>query len=156
MRLRRQRGGKAMVLEQVLTLLREHGYKITPQRSSIAAAVLDSQAPCTAGEILQAVQVDHPDISLDTVYRNLGLLRRLGVVAAIDGIGRDGVRFEVVRHHHHHITCLRCGRSECVDVCPIDERCLQVMRNKGYDHIQHQVAFFGVCQECRQETGDKS
>lgn len=142
-----------MVLAQVIAMIKEGGYKVTPQRCSIAEAVLRSAAPCTAGDVLAAVRADHPDISLDTVYRNLALLQQLGVVAKINGRGRDGDRFEAVRRHHHHITCLRCGRAECIDVCPVDEHCLQVMRDKGYAHIQHQVAFFGVCADCRRRLG---
>lgn len=142
-----------MVLAQVLDRMKAAGYKVTPQRCSIADAVLHSGAPCTAGDVLAAVRTAHPEISLDTVYRNLALLRQLGVVARIDGRGRDGDRYEVVRRHHHHITCLRCGRAECVDVCPVDERCLQLMRDKGYDHIEHEVVFFGICAACRRRMG---
>ena len=66
-----------------LELLRQKGYKITPQRRAVLEA-LDAgcQFP-TAQQVLELVREKQPDVSLDTVYRNLTLMVSLGIVHEI-------------------------------------------------------------------------
>lgn len=70
-------------MEKLIGILREKGYKITPQRRAVLTAFLDSDQFATAQQILDHVRKTNPDMSLDTVYRNLTLFVDLGVVSEI-------------------------------------------------------------------------
>jgi Fe2+ or Zn2+ uptake regulation protein len=66
--------------EHLIERLRMNGYKITPQRQEILKAILSCSVPQSAEEIHQKVTVKHPNISLDTVYRNLNVLLSIDLI----------------------------------------------------------------------------
>ena len=136
-------------MEEVLQLLQENGCKLTPQRR----AVLEAFAECgdfpTAHQLLTVIRKTHPSISLDTIYRNLALLAEIG---AIHEIYRSaGNVYEIIApgHHHHHLVCTKCGRTECIDVCPMNETYVKEAEKKGFLITGHVFEFYGLCAHCR-------
>ena len=63
-------------MENILEKLRQKGYKITPQRRAVLDAFQAFETFPTAQQLLTAVRKTHPDVSLDTIYRNLSLLTK--------------------------------------------------------------------------------
>ena len=57
-----------------LAQLRAQGYKITPQRRAVLNAFEECPSFPTAQQLLASVRKTQPDVSLDTIYRNLTLL----------------------------------------------------------------------------------
>ena len=49
-----------------------------------------------------------PTVSLDTVYRTLGLFADLGLVTTVRPLNAR-VRFDANTDVHHHFICTRCG-----------------------------------------------
>ena len=83
-----------------LDQLREKGYKITPQRRAVVTA-LDACGPFpTVQQLQENVRKTQPDVSLDTIYRNLTLLTDLGIVHEIHR--PSGNVYELVKPGHHH------------------------------------------------------
>ena len=132
-----------------LELLRQKGYKITPQRRAVLEA-LDAgcQFP-TAQQVLELVREKQPDVSLDTVYRNLTLMVSLGIVHEI--FRSAGNAYEIVEpgHHHHHLVCTECGRTECIDICPMNEIYEKEAEKHGFLVTGHVFEFYGLCWSCR-------
>ena len=94
-------------MDNVIDVLRDKGHKITPQRRAVINALLNCGPFSTALQLLEYVKKEQPDVSLDTVYRNLSLFQQLGIVNEIQMINQDGNRFAISRdRHHHHIICL--------------------------------------------------
>ena len=138
-------------MEKLIAILREKGYKITPQRRAVIAAFLESDKFATAQQILDYVKESNPDMSLDTVYRNLGLLVDLGVINEINTRGKEGNIYELITtKHHHHLVCLNCGKVECLDFCPINHEKLETASKKGFDITSHSLEFYGYCLNCRE------
>lgn len=136
-------------MEKLIGILRDKGYKITPQRRAVITAFLDSDQFATAQQILDHVRKTHPDMSLDTVYRNLTLLVDLGVVSEINTRGRDGNIYELITtEHHHHLVCLNCGKAECLDFCPINREKLEKASKNGFNITSHSLEFYGYCHDC--------
>lgn len=137
-------------MEKLIAILREKGYKITPQRRAVIAAFLKSDKFATAQQILDYVRKTNPDMSLDTVYRNLALLVDLGVISEITTRGKDGNIYELITtEHHHHLVCLSCGKAECLDFCPINREKLENVSKNGFAITSHSLEFYGYCHNCR-------
>jgi len=136
-------------VEKMIGILRGKGLKITPQRRAVLAALADCGKFVTAQRILDYVKKSNPDISLDTIYRNLSLLVELGLVHEIQTRGRDGNVFEVVTDgHHHHLVCVGCGKAQCLDFCPISEGDVAKAEANGFKVMSHSLEFYGYCREC--------
>jgi len=136
-------------LDKLLRTLREKGYKMTPQRRAVVTALSECREFPSAQKILEYVKRSIPDISLDTIYRNLALLVELGMVQEIHLPGREGNVYELMVTHHHHLICLSCGKAECLDHCPIDHREVAKAEKQGFQIISHSLDFYGYCRTCR-------
>jgi Fe2+ or Zn2+ uptake regulation protein len=136
--------------DEIKTKIKQLGYRMTPQRQAIINRVTCPGPSLTAAEIWERVRGDFPDISLDTVYRNLNVLVDIGVLTPIAGAGKDGTRYELSHsNHHHHIVCLKCGNAACIDLCLIDSQFLKTVGDLGYELVRHNIELFGVCEKCR-------
>lgn len=136
-------------MEKLISVLREKGYKITPQRRAVITALVNSDRFATAQQILDYVKKTNPDISLDTIYRNLTLLADLGIICEISTRGKDGNIYELITtKHHHHLVCLNCGKAECLDFCPISHEDLEQINQKQFTIISHSLEFYGYCANC--------
>jgi len=138
-----------------IDVLRRNGYKITPQREEILRAFAGGagKAPLSAEQIHREVVKKHPNVSLDTVYRNVNILHDLEILCRIHL--RDGKsRYQLSRGgHHHHLVCLNCGRSDVIEFCPLRSADQQMIaREKNFQVIRHSFEIFGYCEACRREA----
>lgn len=135
--------------EKSLSMLRKKGYKITPQRRAVLTALDTCGQFPTAQDILEAVRKMQPDVSLDTIYRNLTLLTELGIVHEV--YRSAGNVYEIVEqgHHHHHLVCTECGKTECIDICPMNEIYEKEAEKHGFLVTGHVFEFYGLCWSCR-------
>ncbi|MEG6584199.1 Fur family transcriptional regulator [Dendrosporobacter sp. 1207_IL3150] len=137
-------------MDQLISVLRNKGFKITPQRRAVIKALCECGKFPTAQHVLEHVRKNAPDVSFDTIYRNLSLLADLGVVHEIQTKGREGNVFEIVTSsHHHHLICVTCGITKCLDFCPISENDLKRAQADGFEVTSHSLEFYGYCKECR-------
>lgn len=139
-------------VESVLEQLKEKGYRRTPQRERIVQILWESDSPLTARALHDKVRAAFPHVSLDTVYRNLELLREAGLVSQINLQSRESARFELQRggEHHHHLVCLECGDSVCVPICPIDLNALREQHADEFTVTSHAFELYGYCKNCRE------
>ena len=87
------------------------GLKLTHQRREIFREVAQSERHPSAEHVYQAVRQRMPSVSLDTIYRTLWLLNKLGLIATV-GFGREKTRFDANLDHHHHVVCVKCGLTQ--------------------------------------------
>lgn len=121
--------------------IRECGYKATPQRMAVLAAVAAEQH-----QSLEGIRSRCPGVGLVTVYRALDLLSELGFVRRLDLGG--GPRYELAEDHHHHLICEGCGEISEFERCPVD---LQGLPKLGGDFEvrAHSLEVYGTCAACR-------
>jgi Fe2+ or Zn2+ uptake regulation protein len=137
-------------MDDFLKTLRSRGYKLTPQRRAVVDALQVCAPFPTAQDIYRRVRETTPDVSLDTVYRNLTLLCRLGIVNQINLPGHGGSAFELATDkHHHHLICLACGQAECIDYCPVIPCDIPQAEERGFTVVSHSLEFYGYCRACR-------
>jgi Fur family ferric uptake transcriptional regulator len=132
--------------------LREHGYRLTPQRTLIWEVLRDAGRHLTAEEIAAEVQRTLPDVNLSTVYRTLELLVSLDLVVEtrLEGVASY---YEVSPEPtHHHFVCTRCGAVGHFGdalLAPVHDELGRQDFTVG--HIQ--VTAFGLCRDC--QGGDR-
>ncbi len=138
-------------MSNIIAELKERGYKMTPQRRALLRA-LEGQKFINAQSILENVRSTHPDIGLDTIYRNLRLLMAMGSVSEINKVGHEGTIYElnVNKQHHHHSICLSCGKVKCLSYCPVHNDQLKEIVSDDFRVVSHSLEIYGYCKECEQ------
>jgi len=140
----------ASVERRVATILRQRGYKLTPQRRAVLNVIAGSQDHLTPAEIYQDVQELYPTIGLVTVYRTLDILAGLGLICEVHAAG--SCRSYLLRRpseHHHHLICSDCSSvvdfTDC-DLTGIEKR---LTEETGFDIKDHLLEFAGHCPKCQ-------
>ena len=132
--------------------LRARGLRLTAQRRRVLAAVtaLEHATPESIGARLRAEAAPDeaaPDTS--TVYRNLELLERLGLVWHTH-LGKGAPIYHVAEHPHLHVVCSSCGEVSSVDPSILDEAAERLGAEHGFTVDVGHVALSGTCRACRQ------
>lgn len=132
--------------------LRNHSYKLTPQRQTILKAFLKNvDKHLSAEDIYMLVKNQYPEIGLATVYRTLDILAELGILQKNDfGDGRS--RYEFSRHdehHHHHLICLHCGNVSEFDDDLLESLETIINKKSQFKVVDHDLKFYGYCKKCQ-------
>ncbi len=134
----------------ILEVLKENRVKITLERREIINILQQTRLPLSPTDLFFRVKPALPKANLTTVYRNLEMLEGLGLVKRL-GFNKNYFSYELVddRDHHHHVVCRNCGRVE--DLENISERFVSdVSRQTKFKIEDHNLEFFGLCEECKQ------
>lgn len=133
----------------LLASVREHGYRVTPQREMILEVLHRDDGHLTADEIYQMVHEKSPAVNLATVYRTLELLKALHLVTAID-TGEGCVHYELAgEQRHHHLVCERCGYTLELDCAVLEPLERELCRRYGFQVNLDHLALFGLCPQCQ-------
>src|SRR6185369_8778916 len=89
-------------LQKCLDSLKKKGQKLTPQRTEVLKVIMHARGSLSAKEVHTRVTRNFPNVSLDTVYRNLLMLTELGLLSQINLQNKGISRFEFQGEHHHH------------------------------------------------------
>lgn len=143
-----------MLKEWVQTRLERESHRLTPQREAVVDVLIaNADDHLSAEEIFMHTKAFHAEIGLATVYRNLELLEKLGIIHRFDygdGQSRYEIRLgEDEEHYHHHLICQQCGfigefRSDLLET--IEKR---IAEETGFAVTDHCLRFFGICGSCR-------
>ena len=127
---------------------------MTPQRLEALRALMAANAPLSAQALLERVKMAYPCVSLDTIYRNLQTLMTTGLVAQIHLQSKGIALYEYQGdRHHHHAVCLHCGKSFCVDSCPLPASLPAPEADLHFRIVSHAFEVYGYCTTCQTELG---
>ncbi|MGC8582394.1 MAG: Fur family transcriptional regulator [Thermoproteus sp.] len=110
-----------------LNILREKGYRLTPQRIEVVKLVLEKlerKEHPSFNDILNEVKSRMPSISASTVYNILKLLEDNGVIVSFEHNGRT--YYDKVEPHIN-VVCADTGKV--LDI--YNEKILEELRNAG-------------------------
>ena len=134
----------------VAALLREKGFKVTPQRLAIYQVLSNTtEHPC-AEAIFNELQPHYPTMSLATVYKTIEILREIGMVQVLN-VGEDSFRYDATVENHPHVRCMDCGRVD--DMHDVDASAFvnQVSDKTDYVLSGQQFYFYGICPACQKK-----
>jgi Fur family ferric uptake transcriptional regulator len=121
----------------------------TRQRQVILEELRQVTCHPTAAGLYEMVRRRLPKISLGTVYRNLELLTRMGMIQKIQTAGAEA-RFDGSPHRHDHVRCLRCGRVDDMGGVSLADAAAKSHDAGGYEILGYRLEFFGICPSCQQ------
>ncbi len=126
-----------------------NGQRITRQRL-LLLDLIRRGGHLNADELYRKAKEIRPDLSLSTVYRNLRLFIRLGLINEVK-IGTKGHRYYEVRGaiEHYHLVCLSCGRVVEFQ-CPLAEQLKsKVGQESGFYITGIELSMEGYCPSCK-------
>ena len=134
-------------------LIRERGFRVTPQRQLILDAICAGGGHTTPDEIYARVRAKSPAVNRATVYRTLDFLCELRLVVAIHMGGQ--MFYEIAGDApHHHLVCRQCSKIVEIGHHTLKALFSRIEREQQFRVDMDHVALFGLCKECR--NSDKS
>jgi Fur family ferric uptake transcriptional regulator len=136
--------------KKIASMLRQRGYKVTPQRRAVLNVIAHSHDHLTPAEIHERVHQEHPNIGLVTIYRTLGILAELELICEVHAGG--SCRSYLLRRpseHHHHLICSQCGAVVDFTNCDLGELEQRLSRETGFEIESHLLEFLGRCPNCQ-------
>ena len=127
--------------------LRDSGYRLTPQRELILAAV-DTLGHATPDEVLAEVREHAQAVNASTVYRTLEVLEELGLVRHAHLSDRAPTYHTVTDHEHFHLVCRNCQRVVSVDPQILDRLAADLRVSHGFVVDVGHLTVFGACEVC--------
>ncbi len=126
--------------------------RMTRQRRAILEVLKRPGEHLTADVVYERVRRRRvPNISLGTVYRNLEILSRAGLIRILS-LGDGPRQYDGGTHRHYHVRCVECGRVEDVSAGPFPDLDAAARRSSDFEILGHELDFEGLCADCRKSA----
>ena len=126
--------------------LKDRGYSLTLVRRTVFEILSDHDA-LSMNELINKVGVAADRAS---VYRTVQLFELLGIIHRVQIGWKYKLELsDAFVSHHHHLTCLNCGK-----VIPLDEdaalekELVKLARQNDFEATGHQLEIRGYCSDC--------
>lgn len=138
--------------EIALRRLGADGQRLTAVRRRVLHLLAAAPEPVTIPQLLEQER----GLAQSSVYRNLSILERAGLVSKIS-MGGEHAHYELgeelTKHHHHHLVCVDCGKVRDVTLAATIERTLDralgaAASAEGFDLHHHRLDLIGRCADC--------
>ena len=131
--------------------LRRDGQRYTANRQEIVRLLADAPHPLTIPDVIAL----RSGLAQSSVYRNLSVLERAGVVKRIV-TADEWARYELgdeFTEHHHHLICSHCGTVRDFTVSSklerdIDAAIHAIAEQHGFALTHHTLDLMGRCESC--------
>lgn len=133
-------------------VLNRSSQRVTAQRTLLLELLHQSSGHLDADELYLRARRKHARISLSTVYRNLQLFKKLGLIEE-HHFAEEHHHFEVKpTTEHQHLLCLNCGKI-VEFACPLSQKFKKdVGRQYDFDIGGVEVRMTGLCSTCRKRS----
>ncbi len=132
--------------------LHQEGKRLTPQRIKVLNLFqsIGSGNHLSAEEVHGELISTNSKVSLATVYRTLRLLVKMGFLHELE-LSDGGHRYELFSNDfpdHHHLICIRCGRTEEFENDKVLEAGKIAAREFGFKLIETAFNVRAICPNC--------
>ena len=139
-------------LEVMIHALRDHDYKITPQRLAILTVLSESKDHPSVDSVFERVKKNFPTTSLATVYKNISILKALNQVLEL-GFGDGRNRYDGrAPYPHSHLICTQCRKVMDPDLSGIHHMTNELAEKTGYKIVDLRLDFYGLCPDCQEKS----
>jgi Fe2+ or Zn2+ uptake regulation protein len=129
-------------------ILDRSSQRVTAQRTLLLELLRQSGGHVDADELYRRARKKNSRISLSTVYRNLQLFKKLGLI--------EEHHFDEEHHHyevrsgteHQHLLCISCGKV-VEFACPVSWKLREdIGKQYDFDITGVEVRMTGLCSSC--------
>jgi len=132
-------------VEDAAAVLRERGFRLTASRRLVLEALFAANDPTRAEQIASALKLD-----LTSVYRNLEVLERQGLVRHVH-LGHGPGLYALLGHgEHEYLFCERCHAVKALSPTELDPVRDQIKDRFGYEARFTHFPITGTCSACVQ------
>ncbi len=126
-------------------------HDLGPRQLSLLQVLRRADAELSGQELHQRLRHETARYGLATVYRNLRQLQCAGLVRCRKLPNGESV-YAPVDRDDHHLTCVSCGHSEPLPICPLggDGLGLNKVLLHGFKPLFHTFEVHGLCAACQQ------
>lgn len=133
--------------------LNERGWRMTPQRETLLKTFqnLPEGTHLSAEELCDLLRDGGDSVSLSTIYRNLKLMSRMGILRELE-LAEGQKRYEINQpapHHHHHLICVRCNKTIEFKNDSVLRVGAKTAEKSGYHLLDCQLLIHAVCPTCQ-------
>ena len=122
-----------------------------PEITKRQKRLLDELSKCpdelSGQELHRSLHASEFSMGLTTVYRNLQLLVKQGLVRSRH-LPTGEVLYAPVERDIHHLTCVSCGETTRLEGCPVKTMNTPKKISKKFELLFHTLEYFGLCQDC--------
>ena len=130
--------------------------KFSKKRQALLDCLRQSREHPTAEMLYQALKPEIPELSLGTVYRNLGVLVREGQALRVGSFAGQE-RFDGRLDPHAHFVCRRCRRVLDLDLPDtVSDLFPELDAESGFQAEGYALTVTGLCPSCREGTAKLS
>lgn len=134
-------------IDESLDKLKAKGLKHTKKREDLIRLFSEEDRYLSAKMVQSKMQVEYPNLSFDTIYRNLSSFVDIGILEMTELNNERLFRISCSTHgHHHHFICQQCGSTKQLEMCPLDFFQQQL---GGCELLSHRFEIFGICEKCK-------
>jgi Fur family ferric uptake transcriptional regulator len=132
--------------------LHKDGKRLTPQRLKVLNLFenIGSGKHLSAEEVHEKLVKTSSKVSLATIYRTLRLLVQMGLLHELE-LSEGGHRYELLSNEtpdHHHLICIRCGRTEEFENDQVLEAGKVAAKVNGFKLIESSLNVRAICPNC--------
>jgi len=122
-----------------------------PRQRALLAVLRAANAELSGQELHERLRQSSQRHGLATVYRNLRLLQRSGLVRCRKLPNGESV-YAPLERDDHHLSCVSCGHSEPLPICPVASGGLglSMVLLQGFKPLFHTFEIHGLCRSCQQ------
>lgn len=135
-------------IEQFIANCKNKGLSVTYQRLAVFKSLTSKSSHPTADDIYNQVKIDHPTISLATVYKTLETLSENDLISKVTPL-HDLARYDGENESHHHLVCIKCKKIIDIHDENLNGLSLSTQDNNGFEILDYRVQFDGICHECQ-------
>lgn len=136
-------------------LLHAHGLRYSKPREVILSFFGERDMHVSAEELYLELKKRGENLSLSTVYLNLGVLKGAGLVREFSGVGGEAL-YDSNVGPHHHLICKGCGTILDLPEVSVADVPLQMFLklhaegDSGWRVDEPNLDFHGLCPRCQQ------
>ena len=132
--------------------LHKDGKRLTPQRLKVLNLFENIGAGyhLSAEEVHEKLAKSSAKVSLATIYRTLRLLVQMGLLHELE-LSEGGHRYELLSNEtadHHHLICIRCGRTEEFENDEVLKAGKVAAKINGFKLIESSLNVRAICPNC--------
>jgi Fur family transcriptional regulator, ferric uptake regulator len=135
-------------LETVLATVRERGLRASLARRVLLTALIAAERPVTAEAIARGLDGRVPPSDVASVYRNLDVLERAGIVGRLRSGCGAAVYTLATGDEAGYVACELCGDVRAAEPRAIAAVRAAVRAALGYEVTFSHVPLVGTCERC--------